>query len=123
MYQTKNGDRARAMIAEAILRTIVDDGLLERVRTVGARFLAGLEDLAARFPALVTEPRGRGFLLAFDLPTVAARDDFLKRALARGVFASYTGSRSVRLRPHLITTEKEVDDALSVFETVLGEIA
>lgn len=123
MYQTKNGDRARAMIAEAILRTIVDDGLLERVRTVGARFLAGLEDLAARFPALVTEPRGRGFLLAFDLPTAAVRDDFLKRALARGVFASYTGLRSVRLRPHLITTEEEVSDALSVFETVLGEIA
>lgn len=123
MYQTKNGDRARAMIAEAILRTIVDEGLLERVRTVGARFLAGLEDLAARFPALVTEPRGRGFLLAFDLPTAAVRDDFLKRALARGVFASYTGSRSVRLRPHLITTEAEVEDALSVFETVLGEFA
>jgi 4-aminobutyrate aminotransferase / (S)-3-amino-2-methylpropionate transaminase len=123
MYQTKNGDRARAMIAEAILRTIVDDGLLERVRTVGARFLAGLEDLSARFPALVTEPRGRGFLLAFDLPTAAVRDDFLKRALARGVFASYTGSRSVRLRPHLITTEAEVDDALGVFATLLGEMA
>lgn len=123
MYQTKNGDRARAMIAEAILRTIVDDGLLARVRTVGARFLAGLEDLAARFPALVTEPRGRGFLLAFDLPTAAVRDDFLKRALARGVFASYTGSRSVRLRPHLITSEEDVDDALGVFQTVLGEIA
>ena len=79
-------------------RQSLDDGLRERVRTLGARFLAGLEDLAARFPALVTEPRGRGFLLAFDLPTAAVRDDFLKRALARGVFASYTGSRSVRLR-------------------------
>ena len=123
MYQTKNGDRARAMIAEAILRTIVDDHLLDRVRAVGARFLAGLENLAARYPALVTEPRGLGFLLAFDLPTPAVRDDFLKRALARGVFASYTGSRSVRLRPHLITTDEQVADALGVFESVLGELA
>jgi 4-aminobutyrate aminotransferase/(S)-3-amino-2-methylpropionate transaminase len=123
MYQTRNGDRARAMIAESILRTVVDDHLLERVRTVGARFLAGLEALAARYPALVTEPRGRGFLLAFDLPTPAVRDDFLKRALARGVFASYTGTRSVRLRPHLITENEHVDDALAVFAAVLGELA
>jgi len=123
MYQTRNGDRARAMIAESILRTVVDDHLLDRVRTVGARFLAGLEALAARHPALVTEPRGRGFLLAFDLPTPAVRDDFLKRALARGVFASYTGTRSVRLRPHLITENEHVDDALAVFAAVLGELA
>ena len=123
MYQTKNGDRARAMIAEAILRTVVDEGLLERARTVGAHFLAGLEDLALRYPRLVTEPRGRGLLLAFDLPTPAVRDDFLKRALAKGVFASYTGTRSVRLRPHLITERAHVDDALGVFDEVLGDLA
>jgi 4-aminobutyrate aminotransferase/(S)-3-amino-2-methylpropionate transaminase len=123
MYQTRNGDRARGMIAGAILRTIDDDQLLERVRRVGARFLAGLEDLASRYPALVTEPRGKGFLLAFDLPTPAFRDDFLRRSLARGVFASYTGPRSVRLRPHLITLAAHVDDALDVFASVLGELA
>ena len=123
MYQTKNGDRARAMIAEVILRTVVEEGLLARAWTVGAHFLAGLEDLAARHPTLVTEPRGLGLLLAFDLPTPAVRDDFLKRALNRGVFASYTGSRSVRLRPHLITETAHVDDALGVFDAVLGELA
>jgi 4-aminobutyrate aminotransferase/(S)-3-amino-2-methylpropionate transaminase len=123
MYQTKNGDRARAMIASAILRTVMEDGLLERVRSVGARFLAGLEDLAKRHPTLVTEPRGRGLLLAFDMPTPAVRDDFLKRALQKGVFASYTGTRSVRLRPHLITENEHVDDALGVFDSVLGDLA
>ena len=44
-------------------------------------------------------PRGRGFLLAFDLPTAAARDELLKKALGRAVFLSYTGTRSVRIRP------------------------
>jgi 4-aminobutyrate aminotransferase/(S)-3-amino-2-methylpropionate transaminase len=122
MYQTRNGDRARAMISEAILRTIDDEKLLARVTATGAHFLRGLEDLAQRHPALVSEPRGRGLLLAFDLPTPAVRDDFLKRALARGVFASYTGTRAVRLRPHLITEIPEADDALAVFDTVLGEM-
>jgi 4-aminobutyrate aminotransferase/(S)-3-amino-2-methylpropionate transaminase len=122
MYQTRNGDRARALLSRAVLRTVVQGGLLENVRTTGAYFLERLEDLAARH-ALVTEPRGRGFLLAFDLPTVAARDDFLKRALQRGVFATYTGTRSVRLRPHLITTRTHVDEACDVFDAVLREMA
>lgn len=123
MYQTKNGDRSKAMIAEAILRTVVDEALLERARAVGSHFLGGLEHLAAQYPKLLTEPRGLGLLLAFDLPSPTLRDEFLKRALNRGVFASYTGTRSVRLRPHLITEIAHVDDALVVFDEVLGELA
>lgn len=122
MYQTRNGDRCRAILALATHRVIVRDGLLASVRRVGARFLAGLEELAARHPSLVSEPRGRGFVLAFDLPTPAARDDFLKRCLGRGVFATYTGTQSVRLRPHLVTTEPDAVDALGVFDDVLVEM-
>lgn len=123
MYQTRNGDRARALLALATLETIGRDDLLANVRDTGAYFLARLEELAARHPALLTEPRGRGFLLAFDLPTPAARDDFNARALRRGVFASYTGMRSVRLRPHLVTTKAHVDEAMDVFAAVAAEMA
>jgi 4-aminobutyrate aminotransferase/(S)-3-amino-2-methylpropionate transaminase len=42
--------------------------------------------------------------------------------LNRGVFASYTGTRSVRLRPHLITTPAEVERALAVFHAVAEEM-
>jgi 4-aminobutyrate aminotransferase / (S)-3-amino-2-methylpropionate transaminase len=123
MYQTRNGDRARAMLAHAILRTIDGQDLLANVRKTGAHFLAGLEELAEKYPQLLTEPRGRGFLLAFDFPNPAVRDDFLKRSLRKGVFATYTGSRSVRLRPHLITTSAEADVALAVFDAVLREMS
>ncbi len=122
MYQTKNGDRARAMLGLATLETIERDGLLANVRDTGAYFLARLEELATRHPHM-TEPRGKGFLLAFDLPTVQARDEFLKRAMRRGVFASYTGVRSVRLRPHLVTTKRDVDFAIAAFDAALGELA
>ena len=66
---------------------------------------------------------GLGFLLAFDLPTPQLRDEFNKRALRRGVFGSYTGARSVRLRPHLITTPAHVDEAMDVFAAVAAEMA
>ena len=121
MYQTRNGDRTRAMVAGAVLEEC--ERLLPQIREVGAYFLARLVELGERFPALVSEPRGRGLLISFDLPTVAARDDFLRRALRQGVFATYTGARSVRLRPHLITTRTEVDEAMDVFFAVCKEMA
>ncbi len=123
MYQTRNGDRARAMLALETLRTIDAENLLHNVRETGAIFLAGLQAIARSYPSLITEPRGRGFLLAFDLPTPAARDDFLTRSLKRGVFASYTGTRSVRIRPHLITGVPEVEEALAAFDAVAAEMA
>jgi 4-aminobutyrate aminotransferase/(S)-3-amino-2-methylpropionate transaminase len=122
MYQTRNGDRARGMLALATMRAIEEHGLLDNVRETGAYFLERLEELAERHPNLVSEPRGRGFLLAFDMPTPEVRNDFLARCRGRGVFASYTGSRSVRLRPHLITQRADVDVAASVFDAVLAEM-
>lgn len=123
MYQTRNGDRGRAMLSVATHRVIESEGLLAKIADNGAYFLARLGELAAKFPALITEPRGRGYLLAFDLPTPASRDDFLKRCLRRAVFASYTGTRSVRLRPHLIMERADVDVAIDVFHAVAEEMS
>ncbi|AKT39631.1 aminotransferase class III-fold pyridoxal phosphate-dependent enzyme [Chondromyces crocatus] len=123
MYQTRNGDRARAMLALETLKVIEEEGLLAHVREVGAYFLAGLEALAARYPSLLREPRGRGFMLALDLPTTAARDSFLKKALQRGVFATYTGNRSIRMRPHLILSRDDVDEALRTLDEVAREVS
>jgi 4-aminobutyrate aminotransferase/(S)-3-amino-2-methylpropionate transaminase len=85
--------------------------------------LKRLEELGQKYPTLVESPRGLGFILAFDLPTVAARDDFLKRAQKKGVMATYTGTRSVRMRPHLVTQRAELDEAADVFASVLAEMA
>lgn len=122
MYQTRNGDRSRAMLARTVLSTIEAEGLLENVRRTGQVFLDGLQALCARHPRLLSQARGRGFLLAFDLPTPAARDEFNRRALDQGVFATYTGTCSVRLRPHLITRPEQAELALEVFGRVAREM-
>lgn len=115
MYQTRNGDRGRAMLATTTLRTIDELDLCGHVRREGAYFLEGIQALVRDYPALLSEARGCGFLLAFDLPTPQLRDQFLQHTLKQGVFASYTGSRSVRIRPHLVTTRADIDEALAAF--------
>ncbi len=119
MYQTRNGDRAKGMLAMATLEAIVEDDLLTNVRETGSYFLKQLRALESDFPRLIDQVRGLGLLIAFDLPTAAARNAFNAQCLRRGVFVTYTGTRSVRLRPHLTTRPEHVDQAIEVFRDVL----
>jgi 4-aminobutyrate aminotransferase / (S)-3-amino-2-methylpropionate transaminase len=123
MYQTRNGDRARGMLARATLHALVEDGLLQAARDVGAAWLTRLVELERLHPTLVSQARGWGLLLSFDLPTPALRDELLRRATAHGLMATYTGSRSVRMRPHFVGTVADADFAFHAFDAALREMS
>lgn len=101
------------------LQIMVEDHLVENAHRVGAGFLAGLEDLAARVPE-ITNPRGRGFLLAFDLPDTATRDAGRKELWGAGLACLACGPRSIRFRPALTFGEPEVERALKILEGVFA---
>jgi len=101
------------------LQVMEEDGLVANAERVGQLFLLGLQDLAARHPD-VTNPRGRGFLLAFDLPDAATRDAVRADLWKEGLAALACGPRSVRFRPPLIFGEVEVERALELLDRVLA---
>ncbi len=95
-----------------------EDGLLENARDQGEYFLAGLLDLEER--SRMSNARGRGLLLAFDLPDSDSRDLLLRDAFDAGMLVIGCGHRSVRLRPHLDVTRSTVDEAIQILEAVLA---
>ena len=101
------------------LQVMVEDRLVENAARQGARLLDGLRDLAERL-AVVTNPRGRGCLLAFDLPDTEIRNAVRTDLWQAGLATLACGSRSIRLRPPLIIREAEVDLALERLEQVLA---
>ena len=54
---------------------------------------------------IVTAVRGRGLILAFDLPDPETRDEFWKGLFDRGVLVLQSGERSIRFRPVLDITD------------------
>ncbi len=83
-----------------------DPELLEHVRTLGARLMAGLEQLP-----YVATVRGRGLMVAIDVSVDGpelARSALLEQRLV----VNATGPRTIRLEPPLIVTEEQVEDAL-----------
>jgi L-lysine 6-transaminase len=98
--------------SQRYLEIIERDGLIPRAGRVGTWLLGELRTLAADFPDLMDNVRGRGLLLAFDLPDRAIRDTLLERLLDEHLLVLPGGERSVRVRPALNVTEDDLRLAL-----------
>jgi L-lysine 6-transaminase len=97
------------------LRIIEQERLVENARVAGERFLAGLQELAQKHP-VISAVRGRGLMLAFDLPDTAKRDAFWKGAYELGLLVVRCGERSIRLRPVLDVKEDVIEQALRIMD-------
>jgi L-lysine 6-transaminase len=104
------------------LEIIEEDRLLDNARVVGERLLAGLRALERELGGLLTGSRGRGLMIAFDLPGTELREKALDRMLANGLLLLGCGERSVRFRPPLNLTPDEADTALHMVRTSLKEL-
>jgi len=93
---------------------IMEDGLVDNARDTGAYFLAGLDDLAAGAGGKITNVRGKGLFIAFDMADGKTRDQFRIRCWGNGLATLASGTRSVRFRGCLNITRSEIDHAVSL---------
>jgi len=87
------------------------EGMLANAAKVGQALLESLERIAAEFPALVSNVRGRGLMCAFDLPSTEIRDRAKRALFDERVIILGCGSRSLRYRPVLDFSQADVDAA------------
>ena len=97
------------------LRIIEAENLVENARVKGEYFLAELNLLARKYPA-VTAVRGRGLMMAFDLPNATQRDAFWKGAYELGLLVVRCGERSIRLRPVLDVKDDIIQEAFRIMD-------
>jgi L-lysine 6-transaminase len=103
------------------LEIIEEDGLVENAARVGAEMKAGLEKLAADFEN-ISNVRGSGLLIAFDLPDGDRRAGVAQKCWDRGLAVLACGSRSIRLRPPLSFTEAQGSLVVDTLRDVMGEV-
>jgi predicted acetylornithine/succinylornithine family transaminase len=99
--------------ALAALELTDEPGLLARVRELGERLQAALEQLPH-----VLAVRGRGLMLACELD-VPAPELVRRLLLEQRLVANATGPTTLRLLPPLILQDGELDDALERLRTTL----
>lgn len=101
------------------LQIIEEDDLVANAAQVGAVFKRGLQQLEAEFPE-VTNARGRGLMLAFDLPDGEERARVQRSCWDNGLAVLACGPRSIRFRPSLAFSESEVEQALGILRKALA---
>lgn len=116
---TWGGNLADMVRARRILEVIESDALVQRAAHAGDYLLARLEALAAEFPGVVTDVRGRGLMCAFSLPSRAQRDAVLRRLWENKVVMLASGVDSVRFRPALTVSRVELDAAVDAVRMAL----
>lgn len=116
---TWGGNLADMVRARRILEVIEADGLFDRAAERGAYLHARLEELAGEFPGLVLDPRGRGLMCAFSLPSTADRDELIRLLWRYAVIVLPSGHDGVRFRPALTVSRAEIDAALYAIRAAL----
>jgi L-lysine 6-transaminase len=122
LNSTWGGNLTDMVRARRILEVIEAEGLFEHAAEQGRYLHARLDELAADFPALVLDPRGRGLMCAFSLPTTADRDELIRRLWKRRVIVLPSGNDSVRFRPALTVSRADIDLAVAAVRSELTQM-
>jgi 4-aminobutyrate aminotransferase len=127
---TYGGNAVACAAALATLDVIDDEGLAANAERLGARLLTGLRERAEGHPA-VAEVRGRGLMVGIEFadgarltPRPELAKALLAFALAQNLLLLSCGTHGqvVRVIPPLVTTEDEIERAISIIGDGLDEI-
>lgn len=129
-FNTFGGNPVSCAVADAVLQVIEDEGLMERARDLGARFVDGLRGLAERYPR-IGDVRGRGLFLGMEFvvdterrtPDAHAADYVVQRMRDLGFLLSTDGPdhNVIKIKPPMVLTEADVQSTLAHLAYVLEE--
>lgn len=105
------------------LEIMVEENLVENTRVVGEFLMGKLLELSLEFPGKMTNIRGRGLFIAFDLPDGATRGKVLASWLQRhNVMGLASGEKAIRLRPPLTLTKEDALLGVQRLRAALTEV-
>ena len=104
------------------LRIIENEKLVENAHMKGCVFLREMRELAKRYSS-ITAPRGRGLMLAFDLPDAAKRDAFWRECYGLDLLVVRCGERSIRLRPVLDVKDEIIEQSFRIMDLACRRLA
>jgi L-lysine 6-transaminase len=108
---TWGGNLADMVRCGKYLEIITEESLADNARVVGEHLVGRLRELADELP-VISNVRGRGLFVAFDLPDKETRDRTLSACLENGLIALASGAAAIRFRPALNLSRDEADEGV-----------
>jgi 4-aminobutyrate aminotransferase len=109
----------------AALQTIrlLESGLMENATARGNELLAGLREIQARFPEVISDVRGIGLMIGVEFDTHEHAAAVEWACFQRGLATLECGHSVIRMAPPLVLTAEEAATGLMLFGEAVAEIA
>lgn len=115
---TFGGNPIAMAAAKAVLTTVFNESFLKEVNEISDYLLQQLNEKIAS-KSNVKAIRGKGLMIGIQFDETVA--PIVQSMIAHGVLTLNAGDNVLRLLPPLTITKEEVDQFISIFETVLDE--
>lgn len=102
-----------------VIHEIVENGVMDNARNVGAYFKSRMMELKNEFSSLIRDVRGKGLMLGMELSCEG--DSVVTNMRERGVLINCTDRNVLRFLPPLVIKEEHVNRTISELEKVFRE--
>ena len=116
---TFGGNPLAMAAACAVVETLLQEGILENCRAMGAYFLDQLAGLMRKYSA-IKAIRGRGLMVAMELH--GPGEEIVLKCLKKGLLINCTNGNILRFVPPLIISAGDIDQAVGILDEVMREI-
>ncbi len=122
---TFGGNQLACAAGVAAISVIKEENLLERGAETSAYLKAGLESIAAEFPSVISEVRGRGMMIGIELTKEGAGGMIMSLMIDKSIIVAYTlnNPKVIRMEPPLIMPKEVVDYVLEQFRDAVATTA
>ena len=115
---TFGGNPLAMAAAQAVIKTLLNDRVLENCSKMGSYFLERLKELQQK-RKVISAVRGKGLMLAAQLQVDAAT--IVNKCMQKGLLINSTGGKVLRFVPPLIITKSEIDAAVRILDEAMEE--
>lgn len=116
---TWGGNLADMVRSTQFMKIILEEKLVHNAAQLGKTMLNRMTEFSKK-ESRMTNVRGLGLWMAFDLPDAETRNKALDEFWNNGLMILACGKRSIRLRPVLNLTEDEAMQGLDILEKTFG---
>ncbi len=116
------------LAAVSALKTLdlIENGMMENARALGAYMLAALSEMQARHPS-IGQVRGKGLMIGVEFVLDRAtkahakelRNAVVHRCFETGLLMLGCGQSTIRFMPALMITQDLIDEGLAIFESAV----
>ena len=113
---TFGGNPLAMSIGNKVFDIISNKKFLKNVKMKSNYFNQKLNDLKIKYPKIIDEIRGRGFLIGIKLKVDQTK--FIKKLMDNKLLTIRAAENVVRVLPPLNVSKKEIDQAIKIFDKV-----